>query len=81
MPFDLSVTQAALQVNPNRFSSVEPRRLEALSPLSVLRRGYAVVTRQDDGKVVLTATQAPGGADLDVRLAEGKLKVRVMDHN
>ncbi len=57
------------------------RRLEALSPLSVLRRGYAVVTRQDDGKVVLTATQAPGGADLDVRLAEGKLKVRVMDHN
>jgi exodeoxyribonuclease VII large subunit len=56
------------------------RRLEALSPLAVLRRGYAVVTRQEDGKVVLTAEQAPGGSALRVKLAEGTLNVRVTDN-
>ncbi len=55
------------------------RRLESLSPLAVLQRGYAVVTRLQDGKVILTATQAPAGSDLHVRLAEGTLNVRVTE--
>ena len=54
-------------------------RLESLSPLSVLRRGYAVVTRLEDGKIVATAEQAPGGSDLRVRLAAGSLNVRVQE--
>jgi exodeoxyribonuclease VII large subunit len=52
-------------------------RLEALNPQAVLRRGFAVVTRPEDGKVVLTARQAPGGSDLHVRLSEGSLDVKV----
>jgi exodeoxyribonuclease VII large subunit len=52
-------------------------RLESLSPLAVLGRGYAVVSRPSDGKVVLTAKQAPVGSDLHVRLAAGSLDVRV----
>jgi exodeoxyribonuclease VII large subunit len=55
------------------------RRLESLSPLAVLRRGYAVVTRIEDGKIVETAKQAPGGSDLRVRLAEGTLSVKVQE--
>jgi len=53
------------------------RRLESLSPLGVLRRGYAVVTRLQDGKIVQTASQAPVGSDLRVCLAEGGLDVKV----
>lgn len=54
-------------------------RLESLSPLAVLGRGYAVVTRLADGKIVATAEQAPGGSDLRVRLAAGSLNVRVQE--
>ncbi|MCX6078435.1 MAG: exodeoxyribonuclease VII large subunit [Chloroflexi bacterium] len=53
------------------------RRLESLSPLAVLRRGYAVVTRSQDEKIVQTASQAPVGSELHVRLAEGDLDVNV----
>jgi exodeoxyribonuclease VII large subunit len=53
------------------------RRLESLSPLGVLKRGYAVVTRQPDGKFIKAAKDAPAGSDLHVRLAEGELDVRV----
>lgn len=53
------------------------RRLEALSPLAVLRRGYAVVTRREDGKIVATAAEAPGGTELRVQLSVGGLNVKV----
>jgi exodeoxyribonuclease VII large subunit len=55
------------------------QRLESLNPLAILRRGYAVVTLADSGKVVITATQAPAGSDLRVRLAEGEVKARVTE--
>jgi exodeoxyribonuclease VII large subunit len=50
------------------------RRLEALSPLAVLRRGYAVVTRKDDGSVVSRLEQA--GEEMIVRVSDGELEVR-----
>ncbi len=53
------------------------QQLESLNPLGVLRRGYAVVTRREDGRLVYTAKQAPAGSDLHVHLAEGALDVRV----
>jgi exodeoxyribonuclease VII large subunit len=53
------------------------RRLEALSPLAVLRRGYAVVTRRGDGKIVAAAQEAPGGTELRVQLSAGALNVQV----
>lgn len=52
-------------------------RLESLNPLAVLRRGYAVVSRLEDGKVILAAQDAPAGSNLHVRLAEGALDVNV----
>jgi len=55
------------------------RRLESLSPLAVLRRGYSVLTRIDDGKIVQNSEQAPAGTQLSARLAQGTINVRVQE--
>jgi len=52
------------------------RHLEALSPVRVLRRGYAVV-RTGDGSVVRDSRDAPPGTAIDVQLAAGSLTARV----
>ena len=50
------------------------RRLQALNPMAVLRRGYAVVTRNDDGSVVSRVAQA--GDEMIVRVSDGEFEVR-----
>jgi exodeoxyribonuclease VII large subunit len=50
------------------------KRLEALSPLAVLGRGYAVVTRKDDGSVVSRVAQAIG--EMKVRVSDGEFEVK-----
>lgn len=52
-------------------------RLGALSPLSILGRGYAIALHEKTGRALLSSTDASVGDRLDVRLAEGHLKVRV----
>jgi exodeoxyribonuclease VII large subunit len=54
-------------------------RLKSLSPLSVLSRGYAVVTSSHDGSIIQDASQAAPGSELGVRLAGGKLNVKVQE--
>lgn len=49
-------------------------RLEALNPLAVLGRGYAVITRQADGGVVTRVDQA--GERMNVRVSDGVFQVR-----
>ena len=53
-------------------------RLHALSPLTVLGRGYAIATRVDDGRVLMAAQDAPASTEVDVRLAHGSLRARVL---
>jgi len=50
------------------------RRLQALNPMEVLRRGYAVVTRKDDGSVVSRVAQA--GDEMNVRVRDGEFVVK-----
>ncbi len=50
------------------------RRLEALSPLGVIERGYAVVQRADDGALVRRLADAPSGTAIRARLADGWLR-------
>jgi len=45
--------------------------LEALDPTRTLERGYAIVRRQTDGAVVRRTADAPDGAPLEVRVADG----------
>jgi len=51
--------------------------LNALSPYKVLDRGYAIVTRLSDGKIVKSAEDAPVGEMITVRLAQGMLVCKV----
>jgi exodeoxyribonuclease VII large subunit len=51
-------------------------KLEQLSPVAILERGYAIVER--DGKIVKTPEDAPPDSVVQVRVAKGKLKARVL---
>ena len=57
------------------------RGLVALSPLATLERGYAIVTRHDDGKLVTTNRSVKKGSQIDVRLAEGGIAATVDSTN
>ena len=54
------------------------RRLEALNPNAVLARGYAVVTRKDDGSVVSRVAQASD--EMKVRVSDGEFEVEKIDN-
>jgi exodeoxyribonuclease VII large subunit len=53
-------------------------RLASLSPLAVLSRGYSIVTRKKDGKVVASKSRVKDGDDLRVRVQDGEFDARVM---
>jgi len=50
------------------------RRLEALSPLAVLARGYAVVTNKENGNVISRVAQASDS--MKVRVSDGEFEVK-----
>jgi exodeoxyribonuclease VII large subunit len=50
--------------------------LDALSPLAVLERGYAICLTPD-GRVVRSAESVEVGSDVEVRLHEGRLSAKV----
>ena len=52
-------------------------RLESISPLAVLARGYALVRDEETGAVVKAARDTKEGQGLEVTLAEGKIRAVV----
>jgi exodeoxyribonuclease VII large subunit len=52
-------------------------RLESVSPLEVMKRGYSLVYRLSGKQLVTSADQVNPGDLLDIQLAEGKLKCQV----
>jgi exodeoxyribonuclease VII large subunit len=52
-------------------------RVQALSPLAVLGRGYAIAIHERTGKALLRASEAEAGDKVTIRLHEGKLVTRV----
>jgi exodeoxyribonuclease VII large subunit len=52
--------------------------LDALSPLAVLERGYAICLTPD-GRVVRSASSVEVGSEVKVRLHEGRLSASVTD--
>jgi len=52
-------------------------RLDALSPLQILKRGYAIVRDLDTGKVVSRLLDTEAGNLLEVRVADGAFGARV----
>jgi exodeoxyribonuclease VII large subunit len=55
------------------------RRLEALSPLAVLARGYAVVTRKDNGSVVSRVAQVKQGQQVNIRVSDGQVDAEIVN--
>ena len=52
-------------------------RLDALSPLAVLGRGYAIAWRAESGRIVRSAAELAPGDALRLRFAEGEVAARV----
>jgi exodeoxyribonuclease VII large subunit len=53
-------------------------RLDALSPLSVLTRGYSI-SEKEDGKIVRNVHQISVGDRLRIRVAEGTFGAEVKE--
>lgn len=53
------------------------RTLDTVSPLATLHRGYAIVSRHRDNRILRSATQVKPGEDIRARLAEGQLLCKV----
>jgi exodeoxyribonuclease VII large subunit len=51
------------------------KRLLSLNPESILSRGYAIITRKDDGAVVSKVAQAHG--EMKARVSDGEFEVKV----
>lgn len=58
--------------------NVASAKLDALSPLSVLSRGFSI-TQSADGRLIRTADDVAIGDSLNVRLSSGRLTVEVLD--
>lgn len=54
-------------------------RLDGLSPLGVLGRGYSIVRRDSDGEIVRAHTDVREGDGIGVRLADGALRATVRE--
>ena len=52
-------------------------RIDALSPLAVLGRGYAIARRERDGRILRSVDEVVLGERLELRLAVGRLGVEV----
>jgi len=53
--------------------------LHAANPRGILKRGYAIVYRSDDGRQVASVSDASPGVGLTIQLHDGELKARVED--
>jgi exodeoxyribonuclease VII large subunit len=79
----LAAHRALLRTAPLRVARLRDRlgglslRLDALSPLAVLGRGYGLVRRSSDGAIVREASDAPAGERIAVRVARAEIEAVV----
>jgi len=71
-----SAIRRRLEVNRGRLSETATR-LDAMSPLAVLGRGYALARRLSDGRIVRAAADVALGDRLELRLARGQIGAEV----
>jgi exodeoxyribonuclease VII large subunit len=75
----LSEAARATLAAPRREMSELVGRLDAMSPLKVLSRGYSITTRLKDGRAVREATEVEPGDRVHVRVGAGAFDATVLD--
>ena len=73
----VSAQSRKLEVNKRRYVSAVAK-LDALSPLKVLTRGYAL-TKTENGDLLKSVNQVSIGDRIEVNVSDGKLKACVLD--
>lgn len=69
---------SAMMKNFSKTLNIKMATLDALSPLSVLGRGYSI-TRHEWGMILRDPADATEGDRLDIRLEKGSIKAKVID--
>ena len=70
--------QAVIEEKRNQFLT-SSNTLEAVSPLSVLSRGYSILTKGKEEKVVNSISQVKVGDEITGKLKEGQILTKVID--
>ena len=55
--------------------------LEAVSPLSVLSRGYSIISTEPGGEIISDIDQVEVGEDISATLSKGKIQARITSKN
>jgi exodeoxyribonuclease VII large subunit len=71
--------QRRVEANVHRLNLAQ-QKLDAVSPLATLARGFAVVTRAD-GTVITDAAKVAVGEEIRARIQRGSLRARVIDRD
>jgi exodeoxyribonuclease VII large subunit len=74
----LEAAQVRLLVALRARLSEHATSLDALSPLTVLGRGYAIATRAD-GRAIRAASEVAAGERLSIRVARGRISAEVTE--
>jgi exodeoxyribonuclease VII large subunit len=76
LSLDAAITSAVARRRTDLASAAE--RLDAVSPLRVIERGYAVVTDARDDRLVSDASAVELGSELKIRLHRGRLRAHTI---
>jgi len=68
----LSALTHRLQLQSRHVNGIS-KRLQSLNPEGILSRGYAIITRNEDGAVVSQVSQAHGA--MKVRVSDGEFEI------
>jgi len=74
----MTQNHATLMKNRQASLSEKSSQLEALSPLATLKRGYAIVSKENSGKIIRNSDEINEGENLGIRLSNGDLVAQVV---